>query len=321
MGDDAQLAKFARMIQTVGEDDYFYASYAYFQTPVRLSAMVAGRLEDLTVASLSKTRFQNTKRRLERMIFQIAMRDLATKLLHVTPADPWSAHSVALLRSMGVLPHVETQERLAKLARWIEHITNAEYCSGSVNLTLAVRVAGQEPLILFSDVIPHAGDASADTASYPNSAQSRPAVLKRSRASVVLRTHLPNLRQLFTPMSTLKPELVPLGHGDNGYREVPPSSALLYAVKNAGNAAANASFADQYAAHSLLPEPLKVQIGGLHIRHDASVRGNGETKPGIITPTTFAEVPGAAHPIVRLHPDTLQPALYLGRRPFVSCIA
>jgi len=104
-------------------------------------------------------------------------------------------------------------------------------------------------------------------------------------------------------------------HSDNTYVEVPPAGSMLYALEipPEGNGG-ETSFNNQYLAYEELPEELKRAIHGKSQRHDSSRNSAGVLRPGAKLPTSLAEVEGPLHPLVRIHPVTRKPALYLGRR-------
>ena len=102
-------------------------------------------------------------------------------------------------------------------------------------------------------------------------------------------------------------------HSDNSYIEEPPIGSFLRALllpKDGGNT----SFSNQYLAYETLPDDVKKRIRGLYTKQDASRNSAGKLRPGVKAPTTLEEVPGPDHPLVRKHPVSGKPALYLGRR-------
>ena len=104
-------------------------------------------------------------------------------------------------------------------------------------------------------------------------------------------------------------------HSDNTYVPVPPAGSMLYALEipPQGNGG-ETSFNNQYMAYEDLPDELKCAIHGKSQRHDSSRNSAGVLRPGAKLPTTLTEVEGPLHPLVRIHPVTRKPALYLGRR-------
>ena len=103
-------------------------------------------------------------------------------------------------------------------------------------------------------------------------------------------------------------------HTDNSYVETPPKGSLLYGLQTPVEGGGDTSFVNQYEALDTLPERLRTQIEGLHIKHDTSRNTAGSVRPTAALPATYDDVVGPVHPIVRVHPDTGRKALYLGRR-------
>lgn len=103
-------------------------------------------------------------------------------------------------------------------------------------------------------------------------------------------------------------------HSDNSYVEVPPAGSMLYSVVIPINGGGDTWFNNQYMAYEELPDDLKAAIKGRSQIHDASRNSAGVLRPTVKMPTKPEEVPGPAHPLVRVHPVTGKRALYLGRR-------
>ncbi|MCE2999039.1 MAG: TauD/TfdA dioxygenase family protein [Betaproteobacteria bacterium] len=103
-------------------------------------------------------------------------------------------------------------------------------------------------------------------------------------------------------------------HSDNSYVQIPPAGSMLYSVVLPVNGGGDTWFNNQYVAYEELPEDLKAAIKGKSQIHDASRNSAGVLRPTVKMPTRPEEVPGPAHPLVRLHPVTGKRALYLGRR-------
>jgi taurine dioxygenase len=103
-------------------------------------------------------------------------------------------------------------------------------------------------------------------------------------------------------------------HSDNSYVQIPPAGSMLYSVVLPVNGGGDTWFNNQYLAYEELPEDLKAAIKGKSQIHDASRNSAGVLRPTVKMPTRPEEVPGPAHPLVRLHPVTGKRALYLGRR-------
>ena len=103
-------------------------------------------------------------------------------------------------------------------------------------------------------------------------------------------------------------------HSDNSYVEAPPAGSMLYAVIIPQNGGGDTWFNNQYLAYEELPAELRQAIAGKSQLHDASRNSAGVLRPTVKLPTRPEEVPGPAHPLVRVHPVTGRKALYLGRR-------
>jgi len=103
-------------------------------------------------------------------------------------------------------------------------------------------------------------------------------------------------------------------HSDNSYVEVPPAGSMLYSVVIPTNGGGDTWFNNQYLAYDDLSDEVKAAIKGKSQIHDASRNSAGVLRPTVKMPTTPEEVPGPAHPLVRVHPVTGKRALYLGRR-------
>ena len=103
-------------------------------------------------------------------------------------------------------------------------------------------------------------------------------------------------------------------HSDNSHSEVPPAGSMLYALELPVNGGGDTWFNNQYRAWEELPRELKDRVQGKWLLHDASRNSAGVLRPTAKAPTCREEVQGPKHPLVRVHPVTQKPALYLGRR-------
>jgi taurine dioxygenase len=103
-------------------------------------------------------------------------------------------------------------------------------------------------------------------------------------------------------------------HTDNSYVDVPPAGSLLHSHIVPVNGGGETSFNNQYLAYETLPDDLKAEIEGKHIRHDNLRNTAGRFRPTVEAPKTRDDIKGPAHPIVRIHPVTGKRALYLGRK-------
>jgi taurine dioxygenase len=86
-------------------------------------------------------------------------------------------------------------------------------------------------------------------------------------------------------------------------REAPPSGG-------------DTSFANMYRAYEALPSELQKRLSMLKLKHQASHNAQGGKRPGYshLNISDPREMPGPIHPMVRVHPLSGRPALYLGRR-------
>jgi taurine dioxygenase len=102
-------------------------------------------------------------------------------------------------------------------------------------------------------------------------------------------------------------------HSDNSYIEKPPAGSCLYSLEVPAKSG-HTSFNNQYLAYETLPADLKRAIQGRRSIQDSTRNSAGVPRPGAQLPERPADVPGPHHPLVRIHPETGKPALYLGRR-------
>ncbi len=102
-------------------------------------------------------------------------------------------------------------------------------------------------------------------------------------------------------------------HTDMTYITAPPKGACLLA-KEVPPTGGNTHFLNMYYAYQTLPEKTKNKIKHLNCLHDASRNSAGELRMGFRDTSDPRETVGAVHPLVRKHPETQQPCLFLGRR-------
>ena len=102
-------------------------------------------------------------------------------------------------------------------------------------------------------------------------------------------------------------------HTDMSYNPTPPRASLLYALECPASGG-DTGFANMYLAYETLPADLKSAIQGKVCTHDSSRNSAGELRRGFKESTDPRETPGAVHPLVRLHPVSGRPCLFLGRR-------
>lgn len=102
-------------------------------------------------------------------------------------------------------------------------------------------------------------------------------------------------------------------HTDTWFVEQPPSAAILRAVELPGQGG-NTYFANMYAAYEGLDAAMKARLDGLAIHHQSVIDGRGEVRLGKTPPVSddYAAWAGVDHPLVRRHPGSGRPCLYLG---------
>lgn len=104
-----------------------------------------------------------------------------------------------------------------------------------------------------------------------------------------------------------------LWHSDNSYIPVPPMGSVLKAVMIPPSGG-DTCFANMYAAYDNLSEPMKRYVSGLTAVHDvtgsltrAVQRGNADFDIEAMR----KKMPPTEHPVVRTHPETGRPLLYV----------
>ena len=102
-------------------------------------------------------------------------------------------------------------------------------------------------------------------------------------------------------------------HTDQSYRRPPPDISLFYAVTPVARDRGQTLFADGTAAYAALPPHLKAKVDGLQGLHCQP--GTARSREGALAGRTDIEQPPTARsqpqPVVRRHPVTGRPALYL----------
>jgi alpha-ketoglutarate-dependent taurine dioxygenase len=92
-------------------------------------------------------------------------------------------------------------------------------------------------------------------------------------------------------------------HTDKPYYATPPALTVLYAVELPPEGG-DTEFANTRLAYEALPDDMKQQLEGLRV----VFQWEAGRRPGYYA----NELPPVDHPLVRAHPDTGKPALYLG---------
>ena len=135
---------------------------------------------------------------------------------------------------------------------------------------------------------------------------------QRAKIDNIFVTPISNIIKNGKPIGALGNKEV-IWHSDMTYSPVPPPASVLLAVEVPENGG-NTYYADQRAAYDRLPKALKARIKGLTIKHDASHVSDGTLRRGYDPVDDPRDAPGTIHPIVRVHDETGDACLYLGRR-------
>ena len=119
-----------------------------------------------------------------------------------------------------------------------------------------------------------------------------------------------NLDRDGNPSETLEIRGNYFWHTDKSYHAVPSLMTLLHAVELPPEGG-DTQFANMVLAYRALPQAMKARLAGLRAVHswEASRRQSGSSPA---TEEEKRERPPVAHPIVRTHPETGEPALYIG---------
>ena len=104
-------------------------------------------------------------------------------------------------------------------------------------------------------------------------------------------------------------------HTDMSYIEQPPTASLLYAVEVPQHGG-ETSFCCMRTVFADLPDELRERCANLSIKHDAAHDSIGKLRRGHDPFDSAKEAPGVYHPALIAHPETREPALFLGRRQF-----
>jgi len=123
-------------------------------------------------------------------------------------------------------------------------------------------------------------------------------------------------------ISNIKMEGAPIGglgdgeaiwHADMTYVESPPMAAILHALE-VPPSGGDTYWANMYSAYQELPANLKRRIEGRKAIHDATYNSAGVKRKGYEEVSDPRKARGAQHALVRVHPETGRPCLFLGRR-------
>lgn len=105
-------------------------------------------------------------------------------------------------------------------------------------------------------------------------------------------------------------------HSDLSYKAEPSMASLLHAQR-LPERGGDTLFANMHAAYDALPEDVKARIAGLSATHDYAARNAAQraksTDRPALSAAQLAAVPPVVHPVVRIHPATRRPALFVNR--------
>ena len=102
-------------------------------------------------------------------------------------------------------------------------------------------------------------------------------------------------------------------HTDMSYLDQPPPGSLLYSLE-VPDRGGDTCFMSMYAALDALPADLRAAIEGKSLNHDSSHDSAGKLRSNHSAFDNVSVAPGARHPMIRAHPETGRPAIFLGRR-------
>lgn len=129
--------------------------------------------------------------------------------------------------------------------------------------------------------------------------------------------HLPQVRVLSNVKKDGKVMGITNGgmhwHSDLSYKPRPALVTLLYALECPPQGA-DTQFVNMYEAYAALPETTRSRLRRLRAVHDRNYRYSAlyPSRPPL-TPEQIAKVPPVEHPLVRIHPATGRPALFLAK--------
>ncbi len=118
------------------------------------------------------------------------------------------------------------------------------------------------------------------------------------------------------PVVKLERERINFGgvwHSDTAYLDVPPMASMLLA-REVPSAGGDTLFANMYLAYETLSEGMKRLLGGLRAVNSSSKADASRTREDRIAERGRADARAlyeAAHPVVRVHPETGRKALYV----------
>ena len=100
-------------------------------------------------------------------------------------------------------------------------------------------------------------------------------------------------------------------HTDGSWRPTPGLATMMYSER-VPEQGGHTEFASTYVAYDRLPPDMKARLEGLNAIHNLDFSRTRRHGHEPMTEQQKREVPPVPHPIVRHHPETGRPALFLG---------
>jgi alpha-ketoglutarate-dependent taurine dioxygenase len=108
---------------------------------------------------------------------------------------------------------------------------------------------------------------------------------------------------------SVRPGLFETFHTDDTYTEFPAAATVLHARDLPSGPGGNTCFIDMRAAYRLLDAPQRARLVGLRVAY--AYNNHGAFPPRVSAEGPFEQLVDVCHPLVRAHPVTGEPALYL----------
>ena len=134
----------------------------------------------------------------------------------------------------------------------------------------------------------------------------RHAISNRNNASNPLVHIVNNLGPDGKPSGVVKSTM---WHSDKSFRPEPSMATILHGVTLPPDGG-DTCFADMAAAYEGLPEARKAELDGVKVVHSWELSRENVNKK--LTAEEIADAPPQSHPLVRVHPETGQKALFMG---------
>ena len=112
---------------------------------------------------------------------------------------------------------------------------------------------------------------------------------------------------------TVRPVMADEWHSDNCYMERPASLIFLNAtaIPETGG---DTLFADMHLAYETLSPAFRRLVDALEVVHDGSIAVDFQRQSSEAQAARRERYPPIIHPLVRVHPETRRPSLYIGNR-------